>query len=311
VRRTGAALAALALVVVLASPAPAANEVRTRGRRVLVDVPVEVHGADASEVIAKLNGRAQDLAEQPLFDCFPVEAIVGEGEDPHVVTIVPQRPGQFVRASAAGVPDPLQGPRQVTVGVLSLDATSPLDGPLPPLLAPEDSEAEGLHGLLLDLVRRAGVAGQLEPCARAGTLEITAGYERYHLQVTTTVRFRLTVRANGRFTVSTEPATRDAVAEDPELGHCTASDLPMFRVGVTARARGPGAEVVFTPRGREPDFTLSCPGGTIDIGGDFIRTAFLPSGSLRAQLRLRDGARRTVTGSLQGRRTTAVVRIGG
>lgn len=310
-RRTAPALAVLALVVALATPASAANEVRTQGRRVLVDIPVEVHGGDAAEVVGKLNGRAGDLADEPLLDCFPVVARIGRGEEPHVVTIVPQRPGQFVRASAAGVPDPLEGPRQVTVGALSLDDTSPLDGPLPALLAPEDSEAASLHDLLFDLIRRAGVAGQLEPCARAGTLEITAKFPRYHLTVTTTVEFALTVRANGKITASAKPATRDAEADDPELGHCTASDLPMFPVRVTARSRGPGAELVFTPRGREADFQLACEGATIDIGGDFIRTAFLPSGTLRTQLRLREGARRTVTGALQGRTTTAVVTIGG
>ena len=191
------------------------------------------------------------------------------------------------------------------MGVLSLDATSPLDGPLPPLLAPRTAEADrDRHGLLLDLVRRTGVAERLEPCARAGTLEITTTYERYHLQVTRRpFEFRLTVPADGRFDGDADRARPPgAVAEDPDLGHCTGSDLPMFRIGITARARRPSASSVRSAEGREPDFKLSCSGGTIDIGGDFIRTAFLPCGVAPSAHPVRDGATATSKDRSQGRR---------
>jgi len=314
VRRPGLAFAmALAMLVVLAGPAPAANDLRTEASRVLVGVPIRIAGpVDEAHAVGKLNGQGEALASSPVFGCFPVLAsmVADPGPEAHVLTVVPQRPGQFVQPSATGSPDPFAGPREVFVGSLALDATDPLAGPLPLLLA-ELPRAED-EDFLASVVERANGREDLpplEPCGWKGTLSLAAEFERYHLSVRAEVPFTFSVRPNGTIRARVEPMTRRATAEDPDLGHCSVDDADGFPIRLTGRAEEGRFSLSFVVKGPEPDFTLSCDGGNLEIGGDYLRAAFQPQGRLVLEVDTRSRAQATAKGEIQGRVTTAKVTV--
>ncbi len=306
-------LAAMTMLVALASPAPAANELRTENNRVLVTIPIRIAGAvDETEAIRKLNGQGERLGADPLFGCFAVAPLVAAepGPDAHLLRVLPQRPGQFVRPSASGSPDPFTGPREVVVGSLQLDAADPLEGPLPLLLAelPRTGEVDFLSSVLERATAEAGL-GSLKPCRWRGVLALRAEFDRYHLTVGSDIPFTFAVRPDGAITARMGKMVRAATAEDPDLGHCSTEDAPGFGIRVTGTAEAGRFTFEFTPRGREVDFTMSCSSGNLEIGGDYLRAAFQPQGRLTLEVAPRGGATAAAKGAIQGRATSARVTV--
>jgi hypothetical protein len=313
VRRLGVVLAAMTMLVALASPAPAANELRTQNNRMLVTIPIRIAGGlDEAEAIGKLNGQGERLGADPLFGCFAVVPSVAAepGPDAHLLTVLPQRPGQFVRPSASGSTDPFAGPREVVVGSMQLDAADPLEGPLPLLLAelPRTGEEDFLSSVLERATTEAGL-DPLTPCRWKGVLALRAAFERYHLTVRSDVPFVFAVRPDGEITARMGKMVRAATAEDPELGHCTTEDAPGFGIRVTGTADAGRFAFEFTPRGREVDFTMSCSGGDLEIGGDYLRAAFQPQGRLVLEVAPRQGATAATKAAIQGRTTSSRVTV--
>ena len=106
-------------------------------------------------------------------------------------------------------------------------------------------------------------------------------------------------------------STRSATAEDPDVGTCSGSGLGMFRVRLAVEAgEEPGRFTLrFTPQGAEPDFSLSCSRGRVELGGDYVRIAFLPEGTLRFDVDAAATASATDRATLEGRRVSATVSI--
>jgi hypothetical protein len=312
-RRPGVVLAAMAMLVTLAGPAPAANELRIQDGRVQITIPIRIEGpVDEAEAVGKLNGQGERLGADPLYGCFAVvpSVSVDPGPEAHLLRVLPQRPGQFVRPSASGSADPFAGPREVVVGSLQLDAADPLVGPLPLLLAelPRTDDEDVASSLLARATGEAGL-GPLEPCRWKGVLALRAEFDRYHLSVRSDVPFTFSVTPDGSITARMGRMVRAASAEDPELGSCSTEDAPGFGIRVAGTAEGDRFSFEFTPRGREKDFTMSCSGGNLEIGGDYLRAAFQPQGRLVMEVGTRDGATAGEKGAIQGRLTSARVTV--
>jgi hypothetical protein len=304
----------VALLAGQASPAPASNSVTVQGSTIAIQVPVQVRGAlEGRDGLNALARVALPLSTDRLHGCFSVRPAFADGEAPdaHVVTVLPQRIGQFLRPSQEPGIDPYATGREITVGERSLADGAPLGGPVALLLSRDlpPGGAGAMQSLLASIVEQTGVAGRLKPCRWTGSLELSATYERYHLTVRGTVPFAFTVAADGTIRGSVKPSTRDATSEDPEVGHCEASDLAMFKIGLTGEARAGRFDLTFRARSAEPDFKMSCARGTVSIGGDYLRAAFLPLGAIPFELRQRGGATATVKNEQQGRNATAKVTI--
>ena len=312
-RRGWAAAAAGAILLASASPASGANGVVISGSRVRITIPVDVRGAAPAGDVAVLDAAARRLARERLHGCFSVvpELVPSTGPDAHLVTVLAQRAGQFVRPTVDAGGDPYRMPRTLTVGSLGMGSGAVMAGPLPLLISgrepPTGRMAE--HRLIGSVVHEAGAAPDLKRCWWSGTLELAAVYERYRLKVTASVPFEFRVDAAGAIDGIVRRSERAAVAEDPEVGHCEGSGLAMFGLRVVGRAENGRFALTFTPKGEERDFELDCDRGSVTIGGDYLRAVFLPEGKVTLTMNHRRGATATAKNTVQGRTATARVTI--
>lgn len=314
-RRLALAAVVAALVAGAASPAPAQSTSSTRSSRVVVRVPVDVRGAaDPGAALESLRSQAGALRNERLNGCFSVEARPVASSSPvaHVVNVIAQRAGQYVRPSTEAAADPFSGPRELFVGERALAAERPLDGPLPLLLAADPPEAErGAISLIESVLDSADAAGDLKPCRWDGTLTIRSEFDRYRLVVTAELPFSFEVTPTEARDARVSPSTRSATAEDPDVGSCTGTGLEMFdvRLAVSIDESSRRFELRFTPQGAEPEFSLSCSRGRVELGGDYVRIAFLPAGTLRFEVDAAGTATATHRSTLEGRRVSATVSI--
>ncbi|HYU56786.1 MAG TPA: hypothetical protein VEO00_01885 [Actinomycetota bacterium] len=311
--RRAAILLSLLVALTAGGNAAADTAVGAQGQTFRISVPLSVDGADQAAVLKTLNGVAAQIASRRSHQCFSVKPrFKAGGGDAHQLTVVPQRAGQFVRAVPGGHADPYAGERSLSIGARALEDPAAVR-----ILAAFFLKGEALGydasvaALAVDLLARAASEAQVPDCAWTGTLEITDVYDRFHLTVTSTLSFSFTVSPSGRVRGTVQPSTRSATVSESDVGSCSGSGITMFEVRLEGAADAAGLTLTFSSHGEEPEFTVSCSGGSITFSGDYIKAPFTLTfdRTLPVGLAERPGAARTMRGTRSGSAYTVTVTI--